>query len=96
MDRLEEELRSALARKAPRGGFTERVARAAAADRRAAALPIPRWAMAAAATIVLGVGGGLAYRERQGEIAKEQVMTAMRITAGKLNRIQAHVLEARQ
>lgn len=96
MDRLEEELRNALARKDPRPGFADRVARAAAAEHRTVAFPMPRWAMAAAATVLLGVGGGLAYREHQGEIAKEQVMTAMRITAVKLNRIHAHVKEARQ
>lgn len=95
MDRLEEELRIALARKAPDPGFADRVTRAAA-ERRVIAFPLPRWAMAAAATVVLGVGGAMAYREHQGEVAKEQVMTAMRITAVKLNRIQAHVREVRQ
>jgi hypothetical protein len=96
MDRLEEQLRGALARKEPSAGFADRVATAAAADRRVVRMPMPRWAMAAAATIVLGVGSGLAYRQHQGEVAKEQVMTAMRITAVKLNRIQAHVREVRQ
>jgi hypothetical protein len=96
MDRLEEELKQALARMAPREGFAERVAARAAAEKRVVAFPIPRWAMAAAATVLLGVGGGLAYREHQGEVAKEQVMQAMRITAVKLNRIQAHVREVRQ
>ena len=96
MDRLEQELRNALARQAPDDGFAERVARAAARPQRVTAMPMPRWAMAAAATIVLGVGGGLAYREHQGEVAKEQLMSAMRVTSLKLNRIQAHVREARQ
>jgi hypothetical protein len=95
MDRLEEELRQALARKAPREGFADRVVRASA-RKRVARFPMPRWAMAAAATVLLGVGGGLAYREHEGEVAKEQVMQAMRITAVKLNRIQAHVREVRQ
>jgi hypothetical protein len=95
MDRLEEELKIALARRAPDPGFADRVARAAA-RRRVVAMPMPRWMVATAATVVLGVGGAMAYREHQGEVAKEQVMTAMRITAVKLNRIQAHVREARQ
>jgi hypothetical protein len=95
MDRLEEELKLALARMSPGEGFAERVVRASA-EKRVVALPLPRWAMAAAATVLLGVGGGLAYREHQGEVAKEQVMQAMRITAVKLNRIQAHVREVRQ
>jgi hypothetical protein len=95
MDRLEEELKQALARMAPREGFAERVVRASS-EKRVVAFPMPRWAMAAAATVLLGVGGGLAYREHQGEVAKEQVMQAMRITAVKLNRIQAHVREVRQ
>jgi hypothetical protein len=42
------------------------------------------------------VGSGLAYRRHQGEVAKEQVMQAMKITAVKLHRIQAHVQEVRQ
>ena len=95
MDRLEEELKIALERKAPGPGFADRVTRSAG-RRRVVAMPMPRWAMAAAATVLLGVGGGLAYREHRGEVAKEQVMTAMRITAVKLNRIQTHVREARQ
>jgi len=97
MDRLEEELKQALARKAPGEGFAERVAaRAASAERRVARFPLPRWSMALAATVLLGVSGGLAYRRHEGEVAKEQVMQAMRITAVKLNHIQAHVREVRQ
>ena len=95
MDRLEEELRIALGRRAPDPGFADRVAQRVA-KRRVVVFPMPRWAMAAAATVLLGVGGALAYREHQGEVAKEQVMTAMRITAMQLNRIQMHVQEARQ
>jgi len=96
MDRLEAELKQALSRKAPGDGFADRVARAASAEKRVVAFPTPRWAMAAAATVLLGVGGGLAYRQHQGEVAKEQVMQAMRITAVKLSHIQAHVREGRQ
>lgn len=94
MDRLEESLKRALARKEPPEGFAQRVAARAASPPARAWLP-PRW-IAAAAMVVMAVGGGLAYRRHQGEMAKEQVMTAMKITAVKLNRIQAHVQEVRQ
>ena len=90
---LEEQLKGALARKAAPDGFAERVtARAAAGS-----------GTIICATVGCGgggsgevVGGGVAYRHHQGEIAKEQVMTAMKITAVKLHRIQTHVLEVRQ
>ncbi len=87
---LEQELRGALARQAPPEGFAQRVAARAAGRSRAP------WWLAAAAMVVMMVGSGAAYRHRQGEIAKAQVMTAMKITAVKLHRIQAHVLEVRQ
>jgi len=91
---LEEQLKGALARKPAPDRFAERVtALAASGDR--AHLFHPRWA-AAAAALVMVAGGALAYRRHQGEVAKEQVMTAMKITAVKLHRIQTHVLEVRQ
>ena len=90
MDRLEQELQQALARKEPRPDFAKRVHRRA--QRRSYALP--RW-MATAAALVIVTGGSLAYREHQGRVAKEQVMTAMRITAVRLNHIQARVKEVR-
>jgi hypothetical protein len=93
MDRLEESLKNALARKEPPDGFAQRVAMRAAA--RPASWAPQRW-IAAAAVVVMAVGGGMAYRQRQGEMAKEQVMQAMKITAVKLHRIQAHVQEVRQ
>ena len=86
MDPLEQQLKQALARVDAPAGFQKRVA---------AAVRRPAWiAPALAAGLVLvTVGGGVAWREHQGQIAKDQVMTAMRLTAGKLNRIQAHVRE---
>jgi hypothetical protein len=94
----EEELRQALKRKEPSADFALRVL-AAAEERgvveiRDPVRVLPRWLPMAAAVLVI-VGGGAAYREHQGRVAKEQVMTAMRITAGKLNRIQTHVREAK-
>jgi hypothetical protein len=90
MDQLEQQLKRALARKEPQADFTERVHRATA--RRASRMP--HW-MATAAALIIVSGGSLAYREHQGRVAKEQVMTAMRITAVKLNHIHARVKEVR-
>ncbi|HEY2017489.1 MAG TPA: hypothetical protein VGH38_28485 [Bryobacteraceae bacterium] len=103
MDWLEQELKQALERKDPPPGFAERVTAAAArgtdpAPRPVAMAPrrpaVPRWLPVAAAVLVIA-GGSAAYREHQGRVAKERVMLAMRITAGKLNRIQTHVRGAR-
>jgi hypothetical protein len=87
---LEQQLKQALARKEPRPDFAERVNRAV--GRRASRMP--RW-MATAAAVVIATGVSLAYREHQGRAAKEQVLTAMRITAVKLNHIQARMKEVR-
>ena len=91
MDWLEQELKQALERKDPPPGFAARVSAAAAAQARPRMAP--RWLPAAAA--ILLVAGGTAYRRHQGVVAKDRVMMAMRITAGKLNHIQTHVKEAR-
>jgi hypothetical protein len=56
---------------------------------------VPRWLPVAAAILVTVGGGEAAWRRHQGMVAKEQVMLAMRITAGKLNQIQTHVREVR-
>jgi hypothetical protein len=50
----------------------------------------PRW-LAIAATLVVMIGGSEAWRQHQGQVAKQQVMTAMRIAGGKLNRVQMHL-----
>jgi hypothetical protein len=88
MDPLEQELKQALARKAPPTGFAERIA---ARTRRRAT---PRWLTTAAAMLIIAGGAG-AWRYRQGIQAKEQVMLAMRVTAEQLNQIQLRVKEAR-
>ena len=82
MDWLEQELAEALARKEPSAGFDGRV--------RARLQRRPRWLAAAAAVLVMA-GSGEAWRWHQGQIAKEQVMTAMRIAGSKLNRVQVHL-----
>jgi len=83
MDWLEEELKQALARKEPAADFDRRV-------RRRMVHTAPRWLAAAAAVIVLAGGAGV-YRHRQGEMAKEQLLQAMRITGEKLSVVQEHM-----
>jgi hypothetical protein len=83
MDWLEEELKQALARKEPAADFDARL-------KRRTVRTVPRWLAAAAAVIVLAGGAGV-YRHRQGELAKEQLLQAMRITGEKLNHVQARV-----
>ena len=85
MDWLEQELKAALGRKEPSPDFARRVTRAARPESR-----VPRWLAAAAAVVVLA-GAGLGYRQYRGEMAKQQVMQALRIAAVKVNRIQTQV-----
>ena len=79
MDWLEQELAIALARKEPTAGFDGRV--------RARLYGRPRWLAIAAAVLVM-IGAGEGWRRHEGQLAKEQVMTAMRIAGSKLNRVQ--------
>jgi hypothetical protein len=88
MDPLEQQLKQAFARVDAPAGFAGRVS---AVSRP----PVWRSPALAAGLMLLAVGGGLAWRRHQGEVAREQVMTAMRITAGKLNRIHTHIREVR-
>jgi len=92
MDWLEDELKQALRRKEPSPDFEARVI--AAAGRRRPVLSMPPWLAAAAAVLVI-TGAGAGYRHHQGQIAKEQVMQAMRLTGSKLNRIQMQMKAVR-
>jgi hypothetical protein len=95
MDWLEQELKQALARKEPDPGFEGRVGR-----RQVRMLPhimphvlpgtIHRW-VGVAAMLVVGIAAGEGYRRHQGQVAKEQVMTAMRIAGDRLNRVQTQL-----
>lgn len=83
MDWLEEELKQALARKEPDPGFDARL-------RRRQAPAMPRW-IGIAATLVIGIAAGEGYRWHQGQVAKDQVMTAMRIAGDRLNKVQSQL-----
>jgi hypothetical protein len=109
MDWLERELSQALERKEPSADFAARVAarlapQGAATEgagpiavpRRPRIFSLPRWLPVAAAVLVIAGSGEVAWRQHQGKVAKDQVMLAMRITAGKLNHIQSHMRETRQ
>jgi hypothetical protein len=92
---FDDELKSALRRSEPSPDFTERVlARVAAAPARRTSQPANRpwlrWMAPLAAALLLAVGG-LEYRHYQGERAKSQVLLAVRIAGGKLNRAQKKV-----
>jgi len=91
MDWLEKELKQALERKEPSPEFASRVAAAAQPARQ---FRVPRW-LGVAASVVITFAGALAYRHHEGVVAKERVMLAMKITAGKLNHIQTRVKEMR-
>lgn len=83
-EELEKLLRDELRRREPSPGFAERVAARAAAGRRRPVFPMRAWMAVAAA--VLMVLGGLELREYQrGQEAKRQLLTALSITAEKLN-----------
>jgi len=84
MDWLEEELKQALERKEPDTGFAERV-------RRRQVRPMPRW-IGLAATLIVGLAAVEGYRWHEGQVAKEQVMLAMRIAGGSLNRVQTQLV----
>ena len=94
MDWLEEELKQALARKDPSPDFDSRVA--AATRRRANVVMMRRRWVAAAAAVVVMIGANEGYQWHRGQVAKEQVMLAMRIAGGKLNRVQMEMRGNRQ
>jgi hypothetical protein len=87
MDWLDDELKRAFERQEPPPDFA---ARTIARAQRRRGPGLPRWAITAAAGLLIAVTG-YGYRWRQGEAAKQQVLLAFRITATKVNRIQMQV-----
>ncbi len=87
MDDLEEQLRRAFAPEDPPAGFAGRVMERAGGIRRPST---PRWLAAAAAVLILA-GGGYGYRLHRGEMAKREVLLALRIASVKVNQIQTQV-----
>jgi hypothetical protein len=96
MDWLEDELKQALRRQEPSPDFEARVKRQviAAAGRRRPVIWMPRWLATAAAVLVI-TGAGAGYRYHRGQVAKEQVMLAMRLAGSRLNRMQAQMKAVR-
>ena len=102
MSRLDDALREAFRSQDPGPDFTACVLTAAAGARpkeRASwwgALGL-RWATAAALACVLLVGGSIEYRrqqeERQGRLAKQQLVLALHIAGAKLNMARDRVQE---
>jgi hypothetical protein len=95
MDWLEEELKNALNRKEPSEGFDARVKQAVEKPK-VVQMPRPRRWLAAAAAVIVLAGAGEGYRWHRGQVAKDQVMLAMRITGGKLSRVQIQIAGAKQ
>ena len=101
MNSFDDQLRRALRPVPPPAGFVERTLARAAQQKEAAGARIirfprvPRWhrsvaAIAASLAIVLF---GLQYHEyREGQQAKEQLMTALEITGSQLTQIQQKVV----
>jgi anti-sigma-K factor RskA len=100
MDQFEEKLREAMRREPPSNGFASRVlARAAqqdAARRSRSWFHVPQWRWALAVALLTITAVTLTYRRQQqeraqGEAAKQQVMTALRITSAKIQLAQSKV-----
>jgi hypothetical protein len=93
MSRLEDGLRWALRRQEPSPDFTARVlSRLSAAPARKACWWMSFRLAAVAAACVLMALGGLEYRRyHQGQVAKQQVLAALRIAGSKLKLVQQKV-----
>lgn len=108
MDEFERELRQALERRPAPPGLKRRLMaqRDANASRKGWHAWLSRagygrgWATATAALLLLAMaGGGVRWEldrrqeERRGEAAREQVLTALRITGHALNQVQTRLAE---
>lgn len=89
---IERELRSALRRKSPGAGFSNRVMQRIGQTSSAR----PWRAIAAAGLLTVILGGWTAHEiaeRRQGERARDEVLLALRITSAKLQEAQSHVVK---
>jgi len=86
MDWLEDELRRAMASEDPPDGFAERVL----ARRERGTSSARRW-LAAAAMVVVAAGAAGAWRQHQGNQAKQEVMLALRLASAPMDRIQSEI-----
>ena len=99
MMEFEDQIRRALERREPPAGFAERViARTATPPRPVRSTLWHGWrgwaaALAAAAFLVAGIDLEQRHRQtvREGEAARAQLLQALQITSGKLQKIQKHV-----
>ena len=94
---FDDQLKAALQRREPPAGFAERVlARAQSPAPRRLSAWRERWGWLTAGLVaaMLLVTSGVHYqRQRQGELAKQQVMLALEIAGSKLNYVQKKTLE---
>lgn len=96
MDDIEERLRKAMARQSPSSGFAARVAPIATDwDAKREMIPQPKWFFrwaVAAILVIAAIGIFASYQRRrereQGELAKRQILAALRITNDKLQLVQ--------
>ena len=100
MTDFEDALRDALRQEDPPAGFANRVVRRTPSERTHPRRS-PVWMWAAAAAMVIAIGGGVQYRHVQqareerarGEAAAEQVLKALHITGSKLQVVQTRFRE---
>jgi hypothetical protein len=99
MNRLEDELRTALLRRDPPEGFTDRVMAKVPGRRRPWSSWSHSWMAAAAAMLIAMLGGGAYEYQRvqrirqEGEQAKAQLVIALEIASEKLQSTKAKVLK---
>jgi len=93
MDEFEQQLRTALVRQAAPEGLKQRILEARARRRASVGSPQSVWMrMAAGLLLAAVVGGGVLWKrhqeEQRGEAAREQVITALRVTNRALDNVE--------
>jgi hypothetical protein len=90
MDSFEEQLKQALTRTEPDPGFDARVAARLPSRDSSGRGHHLTWLRIAAAVLVMLAGGSM-WRYHEGQIAKQQVLTALRLAGGELSRVQTQL-----